>query len=118
MAPSVPVSRSDRRVKAILRATFPNYRGRKVRVALFDRPLYLDLSWSGGTRDSVALIDFTNGRIGHLRCPSPWARGAYDPVDCPPGALLVVHSIFCGVDSGVTIYVRPPDLPLLSGGAS
>jgi hypothetical protein len=113
MAPSaLPVSRSDPRVRAILSATFPDYRGRKVRVARFDRPLHLDLSWSGGTIDKVALIDFRNGRIGHLVVPAPWSHGAADPVDCPAGALLVVRSYFLGVDAGVTIYVRPDSLSL------
>ncbi|HEX6984884.1 MAG TPA: hypothetical protein VF170_05880, partial [Planctomycetaceae bacterium] len=109
MAAPVAVSRSVPVVRRALAATFPDYRGRKVRVAAFDRPLSLDLSWSGGTVDKVALIDVRNGRIGHLRVPSAWARGAHDPVDCPPGAILVVRSWFCGVDSGVTFYVRPDD---------
>ncbi len=60
-------------------ATFPNYKGRKVRVAAFDRPLYLELNWSGGSKDHVVLVDTANGRIGRLVCPSPWAAGAFDP---------------------------------------
>lgn len=113
----LPAPRSDPRVKAILRATFPDYRGRKVRVALWSSPLHLDLSWSGGTVDKVALVDFVHGRIGKLVVPSPWARGAADPVDCPPGAMLVVRSYFCGTDAGVTIYCRPADAGLLGLGA-
>jgi hypothetical protein len=105
-------------VKALLAATFPDYRGRKVSVALWSSPLHLDLSWSGGTVDKVALVDFVNGRVGHLVVPSPWARGAADPVDCPAGAMLVVHSYFCGKDAGVTIYCRPADLPALGGGSA
>jgi hypothetical protein len=103
----VPVSRAHPAVKAALAATFPNYRGRKVRVALWTAPLHLDLNWSGGTKDTVVLIDMANSRVGRLVVPSPWARGAADPVDCPPDAVLAVHSYFCGVDAGVTFYVRP-----------
>jgi len=105
------VSRSLPAVKAALAATFPDYRGRKVRVAPWTGPLHLDLSWSGGTCDKVALLDLTGGRVGHLVVPSPWARGAADPVDCPAGAVLVVRSYFCGKDAGVTFYVRP-DAPV------
>lgn len=107
--PSLPLRRSDPLVKAALAATFPDYRGRKIRVAAWSGPLHLDLSWDGGTCDKVALIDVASGRVGHLVVPSPWAAGAADPVDCPPGAILVVRSWFCGVDSGVTFYVRPAD---------
>lgn len=116
LSSALPAPRSDPRVRAILSATFPDYRGRKVRVARFDRPLHLDLSWSGGTVDKVALIDFRNGRIGHLVVPAPWSHGAADPVDCPPGAMLVVRSYFCGSDAGVTIYCRPDDAGLLGPG--
>ena len=116
MTTSTTVSRSDPLIKRALAATFPRYKGRKVRVVPFTAPLHLDLSWSGGTKDDVALIDVRNGRIGRLVVPSPWARGAADPVYCPPGAVLAVHSYFCGVDSGVTFYVRPDDAPLLGPG--
>lgn len=112
---SVPVSRSLPLVRDLLRVSFPDYRGRKVRVAPWTSPLYLDLSWSGGTIDKVVLIDFRNGRVGKLVVPSPWARGAADPVDCPPGAVLAVRSWFCGHDSGVTFYVRPGDPALVAG---
>jgi hypothetical protein len=105
----VLVSRSIPAVKAALAATFPDYRGRKVRIARYDRPLYLDLTWSGGTVDKVVLVDFVGGRIGKLRVSSPFVAGANDPVSCPPGAMLVVRSYFCGVDAGVTFYVHPDD---------
>lgn len=117
MTGPVPVSRSLPAVKAALAATFPDYRGRKIRVAPWSAPLSLDLNWSGGTCDKVALLDLRNGRIGKLVVPSPWARGAADPVDCPPGCVLVVRSWFCGQDAGVTFYVRPDDpAGLLLGG--
>ena len=127
MTDALRLSRSDPAVKRLLAATFPNYRGRKLSaVAWNDRPLHLDLSWSGGTKDDVVLVDVANGRIGRLVIPSPWARGAADPVDVPAGAILAVHSYFCGMDVGVTFYVRPSDVhrlgplsvALLSGGAS
>lgn len=110
LSPALPLSRSHPAVKAALRATFPDYRGRKVRIVRYDRPLYLDLSWSGGTVDKVALVDFVGGRIGKLRVSSPFVAGAHDPVVCPPGAMLVVRSYFCGHDAGVTFYVHP-DVP-------
>lgn len=105
---SVPLRRSDPAVKRLLAATFPAYKGRKISaVAWDDRPVHLDLSWSGGTKDDVVLVDTANGRIGKLVVPSPWSAGAADPLTVPAGAILAVHSFFCGVDVGVTFYIRP-----------
>lgn len=110
------VSRANPVIKRALAATFPRYKGRKITVEEWRAPLHLDLSWSGGTKDEVALIDIASNRVGRLVVPHPWARGAADPVDCPPGAVLVVHSYFCGADSGVTFYVRPAEAPLIEAG--
>jgi hypothetical protein len=114
----LPLRRSDPRVKKLLAATFPSYKGRKVKaVAWDDRPLHLDLSWSGGTKDDVVLLDLSGGRVGKLVVPAPWSHGAADPLTVPVGAILAVHSYFCGVDAGVTFYVRPADpAGLLNGG--
>jgi hypothetical protein len=107
MESRIKLSTADPLVKALLRVSFPNYRGRKVSASAWRGPLSLDLNWDGGSRDYVVLIDFAAERIGRLVSPSPWARGAHDPVDAPPGSILAVHSIFCGRDVGVTFYVRP-----------
>jgi hypothetical protein len=118
MTTPVALRRSDPAVKRLLAATFPDYRGRKLSAVRWDdRPLHLDLSWSGGTVDKVVLVDVASGRIGTLVVPSPWSRGAADPVDVPAGAILAVHSYFVGVDAGVTFYVRPLalDAPVIAG---
>ncbi len=100
------LSASDPLVKRLLSVSFPEYRGRKISAALWTAPLSLDLNWDGGSKDEVVLIDFAAGRIGRLRCPSPWAVGAHDPLIAPPDSILVVHSIFCGKEAGITFYVR------------
>ncbi len=103
----VPLRRSDPAVKRLLAATFPRYRGRKLSAVPWgDGPLYLDLSWSGGTKDEVVLVD-ASGRVSDLVVPSPWSGGANDPLRVPPGSILAVHSYFCGRDVGVRFYVRP-----------
>lgn len=106
------LSRSDPLVKRLIAASFPNYRGRKIKAVVTDDALALDLSWSGGTVDKVVLL--TPNGSGTLVVPSPWARGANDPVAVPPGAILAVHSYFVGVDAGLTFYFNPAAaLPLL-----
>ena len=112
---SQPVSRSQPVIRRALAATFPDYRGRKVRIARWDRPLHLDLNWSGGTIDQVVLIDLAAGRIAHLSVPAPWMHdhAPFDPADVEYGAILAVHSYVCGVDAGVTFYVRGDVTPML-----
>ncbi len=105
---ALPLRRSDPLVKRLLSATFPDYRGRKISARPWSGPVSLDLSWSGGTKDDVRLVDVASGRVATLVVPSPWSAGAADPVDAPAGSLLVVHSYFCGTDAGITVYVRPP----------
>lgn len=126
MNPTRPVSKSHPLVKRVLAATFPEYRGRKVRVVEYDRPRLWTVCWDEGSRDTVRLIDLTRG-VATLRSGAPWTNpeGVLARVDQPEGSLLVVHSISCGRDVGITIVVRPPADPaiapmlaLLSGGQS
>jgi hypothetical protein len=103
---TVTLSRANPLVKRLLAVTFPHYTGRKLKAVVWNKPLYLQLFWDEGSRDQVVLIDWGHGQIGHLTCPSPWAKGACDPLEVPSEAILAVHSIFMGKDTGVTFYVR------------
>ncbi len=101
----LPLRRSDPRVKRLLSATFPDYRGRKISaIVADDRPLYFDLHWSGGSRDDLRLVD-PDGRVA--KGSSPWYAPGDGAVVVPPGMILAVHSHFCGVDVGVAFYIRP-----------
>ena len=100
------LSRSNPMVKRILVASFPDYQGRKIKAVIWDQPLHLQLFWAEGSRDQVVLIDWEREQIGRLNCPSPWANGACDPLEIPPQAILVVHSISVGRDVGITFYLR------------
>lgn len=108
LAAPVTLSRSNPVVKRLLAATFPNYRGRKLRAVAVapDRPLYFDLHWSGGSRDVIRLVRVADGAIGTPRVPA-WYSGHDGAVVVPAGHLLVVHSHFVGVDAGITVYVAP-----------
>lgn len=111
----VKVARKD--VEAIVRATFPDYRGRKFKVAATESATLHDLNWSGGSRSQYRSCTVTGHPIGsadRFNRLAPWdhqAEGARVPV--PPGAVLVRHSMICGKDTGLTIYVNPADMPRL-----
>lgn len=101
------VSRSNPLVKRVLQATFPEYRGRKVRVQPYTGPRRWTVCWDEGSRDQVKLIDLARG-TADLRAGSPFQNpeGVLALVDQPENSLLVVHTISCGVDAGITIIAR------------
>ena len=113
MTSAVKVSRRD--VDAIVRATFPDYRGRKLRVAAAETVTLHDLNWSGGTRAqyrSCTLAGRFLGGADKFNAQAPWANdGEGVALPVPAGSCLVEHSIFCGHDCGLTIFVNPADMP-------
>lgn len=103
-------------IAAIVRATFPTYRGRKFRVQVSDAPINAASSWEGGSRDyfrfvNLATFDATATMPAQSAFDRPAGIGA---VPMPAGFACVRHSIFCGKDTGLTIIVRPDNAaPLL-----
>jgi hypothetical protein len=119
-APPVKASRAHPLVKRVIAATFPEYRGRLIRVQEYRGPQWLTVCWDEGSRDSVKLIDLRQG-VGTLTAGAPWTNehGVLAHVDQPEGSILVVHSISAGRDRGLTITVRQPkadDLSMLGTG--
>jgi hypothetical protein len=101
-------SRANPLIKKVLAATFPQYRGRLIRVRQYTGPQMLTVCWDEGSRDTVKVIDMSRG-VGSLSgIGAPWQNpdGCLARVDQPAGSLLVVHSIVCGQDRGITITVR------------
>ena len=113
--PAINVTRND--VSAIVRATFPHYKGRKFRVQAKEKVTLSDLNWSGGTRSEYRACTLdgchTGGADSYNRM-APWenqAEGKSLPI--PSGFVVVEHSIFCGKDTGLRIYVNPADMAKL-----
>ena len=119
-AEPIPVKRAD--VEPLVRATFPEYRGRKIRVQPRERVTFSSLNWEGGSRSQYRACTLTGqwtGSAAKYNAQAPWANQAEGKsVDIPPGACIVEHVMFCGKDLGLRIYVRPEDMPrLLTVGA-
>ena len=101
----------------IIAATFPNYKGRKIRLERAESIRFTDTNWDGGSRNTYAAMAF-DGRSENLDLSrvAPWSNpieGRSFPL--PPGYLIVEHSIFCGQDMGLRIYMNPAsagELPL------
>ena len=110
----IPVSKTDESIAKILRATYPDYRGRKVYVDPSDGPVDVRSYWSEGSRDYFVAVDLRTMRtIAVPQNGTPFDGGPLSPngVIPPVGYAIVEHSIFCGKDVGITIHVHPDSMP-------
>jgi hypothetical protein len=110
----IEVKKAD--MAAIIRATFPDYRGRKVKLCAAESVTIhmADLNWSGGSRyqyRGATLSGQSTGSLDKHNATAPWDKpvGSFD-VPIPAGACVVEHVMFCGKDLGLRIYVNPVDL--------
>lgn len=114
---TTPIKVQRRQVETLVKATFPEYRGRKFKVVAAEKVGLYDLNWSGGTRNQYRACTVTGHSTGgsdRYNAMAPWnnpAEGAMLPV--PIGCVVVRHGMFCGKDLGLTVYVNPADMPRL-----
>ena len=93
-------------VREILTATFPEYTGRKFRLAEATT-VWVDRIGGGGSWDEIRAAVWTGAE---WKVTDPVAT----PMQAPCGELTLdariiyaVHSHFCGQDSGITFYYSP-----------
>jgi hypothetical protein len=112
MTNRIKVSKSDKSLKKIVEACYPEWRGRKLHVEAATS-YQLSNYWSEGSRDYVRAFDLASGKIADTMRLSgnPFTPEAHARVEIPEGVVFVEHSIFCGKDRGVTIYVNPANMP-------
>lgn len=98
-------------VRDILKATFPEYRGRKFKVEFTEAIWFHDTNWSGGTTNTYVAVA-TDGLTARLNVPAPWFNAVEGTKkSLPLNMLIVKHTMFCGKDLGITIYAHPSHLP-------
>jgi hypothetical protein len=107
------VKKSD--IAGIVKATFPEYKGRKFGLRPVETVMFTDLNYSGGTRNKYRACTTSGESIEskfNLNAMPPWANPFEGKrVELPAGAVVVEHSMFCGQDCGLTVYVNPADMP-------
>ena len=108
---AIKVRRGD--VEAIVSAAFPSYRGRKFRVQPAESVTLGDTFWDGGSRSQYTAVRLADGLASAANVGQPWSGVEGKSVPVPPGVVIVEHSIFCGKDCGLRIYVHPVDMPRL-----
>jgi hypothetical protein len=109
------LSPRDPAIAHIIRATFPQYRKRKVYLKARETITLQDLNWSGGTRAEYRTCTL-DGHPTASTLPysalAPWnnyAEGVTLPI--PQGMACVQGGVFCGKESTLTINVNPADMP-------
>mgnify|MGYP001616054290 CR=1 FL=1 len=110
-------SMKDPATKAIVKAAFPDYHGRKIKFVVTVDPQHFTTWWDGGSKDDVVAIELSTMRVVEFPESSPYeaegaSRQAYRHGLAPlPGIALVNQSIFCGTNTGITIYLHPDNAP-------
>lgn len=104
----------DASIAAIVRATFPEYKRKKVYVYSRDSVTLTDLNWSGGTRSEYRTCTLAGEAIGSTEKYAqlaPWnnfAEGKTIPI--PPGFVVVRGGHFLGKPSILSLYINPSNL--------
>ena len=102
---------NDPEIKRVCKLAFPEYRGRKFR---YDTRIPTDLSsyWDGGSRNSFAFVELKTGKVAPVQSNHPFfeAGRPSELKSLPAGFVVVEHSIFCGKDMGMTVYVNAGDI--------
>lgn len=98
-------------VKAVVRAAFPNYKGRTIRLCTADSDT--EYPGGGGTFYSARWVDLgamtsTYARDAGSEESAPHCRVVTLTMD--KGMALVKRSYFCGKDKGIEITLAPVDL--------
>jgi hypothetical protein len=107
----------DPSIAAIVKATFPTYRRKKVLIWHTGSVTLTDLNWSGGTRKEYRACSISRdgtyvGSLDHFNARPPWDNKAEGKkIDIPQGIIVVEGGYFCGNESILYLHVNPQDLP-------
>ena len=105
----------SRDMKRLIKATFPDYRKRTLRIEPTTQVRFMDLNWSGGTRSEYRACTITGQSIENrvnMSGPAPWNNPFEGKIiDLPEGAVVVEGGYFCGKPRQLRVYVHPNDMP-------
>lgn len=97
-------------LETVRRATFPAYNGKKFKLST-NVPSELNSYWDGGSRDFFAFYDLITGRALDVHSNHPMFEGMpRNLAELPSGVILVMHTISCGHNLGLTFFVRADNL--------
>ncbi len=100
-------------IRDIAKVAYPSYTGKKFRIETRET-IDVRSCWDGGSRDYFTFVQVTGE--GVVRGFEVGQQSAFDrpihgaesvKLDTVPGLVCVRHSIFCGKDTGLTIFIHP-----------
>lgn len=101
---------ADEFIRKLVKATFPDYTGRRFKLHVSDAPINCASCWDGGSRSFFRFVNLDTLSVSE-EVPSKSAFGhKIAGIDClliPPGFVCLEHSMFMGRDNGITIHVPP-----------
>lgn len=104
-------------VREIVKATFPDYKRKKVIIQASETVTFFDLNWSGGTKSEYRACTVEGRPLPsnyNMGGPAPWNNPFEGmTVNLPPGAVIVKGGYFCGKVSLLYIHVHPSNMPKL-----
>lgn len=106
-------------VAPLVKAAFPEYKGRKFTIEFAGVVTLHDLNWGDGTKNEYVALA-VNGQMKPLRT----SCSQFDPmenlrVSIPANVVIIQHSWFCGQDAGIRIWANPCYMPKwLTGGGN
>ncbi len=109
------VGKPDESYQAIVRATFPNYKGKKFRICQREQMQLYGTQWEGGSRNQYRVVRLDGLKVAVVP-EHPFLRPSQlhdEPHPMQPGIVVVEHSHFCGKDAGITIHCHPEELKIL-----
>lgn len=116
-AREMKVKKAD--IALLLKATFPEYTGRKFYVQPQSSVRLDGLNWDGGSRSAYRAVTLDGKAIGNgaaFNAVAPWDNTAEgNSLDIPCGAVVARASVYCGIETGITFYINPADMPKLIG---
>ena len=109
------IDKPDSTIQEIIRNCYPGYNGKKISISS-DIPSSLDSYWSEGSKNYYCFYHLSEKKVipVHTNHPAFEKNRPRDLNKLPDQIVIVEHTIFCGKDFGITIYVNVSDLtPLL-----
>ena len=110
------VEATRKQVEPLLRATFPEYRGRKIKVRPSENVTLSNLNWDSGCRSQYRTCTLAGDYIGgadKYAAQAPWANQAEGKQLPIPQGSVVVELVWSGQRQYVYIHMHPQDMPKL-----
>lgn len=102
---------SAKEVQWLTRSAFPT-RKREVRIVVTEHVTFHGTFWDGGSKNEFVAIKLASGNTATLEVgSSPWTAIAEGKtVELQPGFAIVEHSVFCGKEMPLTVYLHPSNI--------